>query len=72
MSDDPVKTLEAELDGEPIAGIEALDEAAVTHLTSAIRAARERRSQALDEGAEGALRYIPRLMRGPAKRLLFG
>jgi hypothetical protein len=40
-------------------------------LDDALKAASERQAAALDEAAERGLSFVPRLLRGPIKRLLF-
>lgn len=40
-------------------------------LAGALRDARHRQAAALDEAAERGLSFVPRLLRGPVKKLLF-
>jgi hypothetical protein len=40
-------------------------------LDDALEAASDRQAAALDEAAERGLSFVPRLLRGPIKRLLF-
>jgi len=42
------------------------------HLASLVDAARLQRRREFDEALEEATRHLPRLVRGPAKKILFG
>ena len=67
-----VDILEDEL-GAPIpAGLEALSAAELQKLAELLRAAKKRQARALAEGVEDSLEFVPRLMRGPVRKILFG
>lgn len=53
-------------------GLAALDEAHAAHLADAIDTARRRQREALAEAMEAGLHFVPRLLRGPVKKSLFG
>lgn len=52
--------------------IAALDAAQIQHLAEALVQARERQEELLTQAADEGLRFIPRLVRGPVKKVLFG
>jgi hypothetical protein len=62
--------LEAQLRTPPPAGLRALDDASLADLTAAVRQARHRQAQALAEAGDRALVLVPRLLRGPLRRML--
>ena len=47
-----------------------LSAAELTHLSQAIRGARRRESKALAQAGERALGHIPRLLRGPVRKIV--
>jgi len=53
-------------------GLAGLEEADATHLADAVEAARSRQSAALRTATEGGLDFVPKLLRGPVKKVLFG
>jgi hypothetical protein len=64
--------LEREL-GQPLPpGLAALPDAHHAQLAEAIDAARGRQREALAAATESGLAFIPRLLRGPVKKVLFG
>jgi hypothetical protein len=63
--------LRHELGGEPPPAIAALDDAQLEVLTTALRAARIHQAQALEAATESGLGFIPRLLRGAVKKVLF-
>lgn len=68
MSEDGLR---AELGTEPPPGLIArLDDAALEHLTGAVRAAKDRQREALTRAEEGALRHLPRLLRKAIRTVL--
>ena len=70
MSEQEWGQLAKQLSAEPPAGLTALSAAELRHLADAIRAARHRQAHALEEAGEQAFHYVPRLLRGPIKRIL--
>lgn len=69
MSKDAKRALTEQLGAAPPAGLRKLSEAELSDLTEAIRAARHRQAQALDQAADRALGRIPRLLRGPIRKI---
>ena len=63
--------LAAALRADPPAAFRGLDAAQQHQLADALTAAQERQASALDAAAERGLGFVPRLLRGPIKRLLF-
>ena len=59
-----------QLAGPAPAGLERLSEAELHDLADAIRQARRRQAQALAEAGDRALAQIPRLLRGPVRRIV--
>lgn len=57
--------------GEAPQAFEALDAEALQDLAGLIESSRRRQQQALQQSLEDALRYLPRLLRGPVRRILF-
>jgi hypothetical protein len=72
MSATAIRDLEAELGGRPPAGLEALTDAQLSGFTDALHGAKERQSAALRSAVEEALEIVPRLVRGPVRKILFG
>jgi hypothetical protein len=64
--------LRAALGKEPPPGLATLDEATLVSLAAAIQEAEERQKLALREASDRALRHIPRPLRGPVRKALFG
>lgn len=64
--------LEAQLGTSIPKGVRALDEDELQDLADAIRAARRRQAEALAEAGERALNRIPRLLRGPVRKVAGG
>jgi hypothetical protein len=62
--------LEAELRGEAPAGLGRLSEDELNDLASAIKDARRRQAAEIDAAAERALGFVPRLLRGPIRRVV--
>jgi hypothetical protein len=59
------------LRAEPPAAFAALSIEQQTLLADAVLAAFARQAAAIDAAAESGLSFVPRLLRGPVKRLLF-
>ena len=64
--------LARELGASPPSGFDDLSAAELTKLGDLLQQAREQQSAALQEALEGGLRFLPRLVRGAVKRVLFG
>lgn len=64
--------LARELGAPPPDELTKLDAADVQRLTDAIAAAHTRQQELLAKAADDGLRFIPRLVRGPVKKVLFG
>lgn len=62
--------LARQLAGAPPAEVLSLGERELTHLADAIAAARRRQAAELAAAGERALRFVPRLLRGPLMRVL--
>lgn len=58
------------LRSDPPSAVVALAEDDLHHLVQAIRAARARQAAALEHAAEHGLSYVPRLLRGPIRRIV--
>lgn len=71
-SDDAFEALRHELRAEPPAGFAALDPAALAELTRMLRDARHAELAAMEAAADKGLAFIPRLLRGAVKKVLFG
>lgn len=65
-----VRRLEDELRAPVPAGVARLTAAEVDHLTSAVAAARQRQAAELMAAGERALSFVPRLLRGPLRKVL--
>ncbi|HET9719389.1 MAG TPA: hypothetical protein VFP55_04855 [Solirubrobacteraceae bacterium] len=70
MSDDALDELREQLRSDPPHGLRALAEEDLRHLAQAIHAARARQAAALEHAAEHGFSYVPRLLRGPIRRIL--
>lgn len=70
MEQDGLAALASQLRDTPPEGLGQLAERDLHHLADAIRAARTRQAAALDAAGESAFRYVPRLLRGPIRRVL--
>jgi hypothetical protein len=67
-----LRALESELGARPPDGLQALAADDLRSLTALLRTAKERQSQALDAAVEEALEIVPRMVRGPVRKILFG
>jgi len=70
--DDAVDILEGELGGPVPDGFEQLGDEQLLALADLLQEARERGQEELQEGVRDALNFVPRLMRGPVRKILFG
>jgi hypothetical protein len=66
----PLTALEAELGGSPPASLAQLDDDQLLDLAQAIRDARRRQAVELKAGREQSLAHIPKLLRGPVRRVV--
>ncbi|HEX4364728.1 MAG TPA: hypothetical protein VHZ75_09270 [Solirubrobacteraceae bacterium] len=69
---DGVDILEQELGAQAPEGFAQLSGDQLRALAELLREARTRQKHELDEGVEGSLDIVPRLMRGPVRKILFG
>ncbi len=68
---DPHAALRAALDGaQPPASLRGLDDAVVADLAAAITQARREQARLLAASGEASLRHVPRILRGPVKKVL--
>ncbi len=67
-----LEALTRELGAPPPDEVAALDAADLARLAAALQAARTRQVALAEKAAEDGLRFIPRLVRGPVKKILFG
>lgn len=70
MGSDALSQLTEQLRTDPPEAVGALSEAQLTHLSSALQAARRRQSEALQAAAAQAFDRIPRLLRGPVRKIV--
>lgn len=64
--------LERELGAAAPDGFAALDDDELDALAVALRDAKRRQARDLEHGMEEALEIVPRLARGPVRKILFG
>ena len=69
MSDDAFTTLSAQLRAPVPDALRELSDDELADLSSAVADARHRQAAALAEAGDRALSHIPRLLRGPIKRI---
>ena len=62
--------LEAELGAKPHPGLARLDGAQLDDLAEAIAGARRRQAAEIEAAGDRALSHIPRLLRGPIRKVL--
>lgn len=70
MPDEALRTLHRQLGEEVPEGVRALDEDRLQDLSDAIADARHRQAEAIADAGERALGQIPRLLRGPIRRIV--
>lgn len=70
MPDDPRADLTRQLGADPPAAILAIDDEHVSRLADALRGARRRQAQELSSAGDAALGKVPRLLRGPVKKVI--
>ena len=71
MTTDPRNALEQELDDRVPDGLSTLKDDELSDLAELLQAARQRQSQALDQGIDEALEIVPRVARGSVRKMLF-
>jgi len=64
--------LEDELGARMPEGLDALSAKELTVLADLLRDAKQRQAEDLNVGVEESLNFVPRLMRGPVRKILFG
>ncbi len=72
MSAKGIGALEAELGGHVPDGLAKLTDAQLSAFTGMLREAKQRQSGALESAVEEALEIVPRMVRGPVRKILFG
>jgi hypothetical protein len=72
MTQAGMAALEEQLRETPPAGLGALADSDLQHLAGAVRAARRRQAAELERAGDQALRLIPRLLRGPIRKVVGG
>ena len=72
MSAQALRDLEAELGGRAPDGLQTLGEADLRAFIELLRDAKVRQSDALEAAIEQALEIVPRMARGPVRKILFG
>ncbi len=70
MADDGLTELQAQLGATVPEGVQQLDREELLDLAAAVRDARHRQAAALAQAGERALGHIPRLLRGPIRRVV--
>lgn len=70
--DDAVDILEAELGGEVPVAFEQLSDEQLLALADLLQEARARGREELRDGVEDSLNFVPRLVRGSVRKILFG
>jgi hypothetical protein len=70
VPDDAFDTLRAQLGGTAPQALRELSGDELTDLSDAIRTARRRQTKALADAGERALGHIPRLLRGPVRKIV--
>lgn len=72
MSAKAMRDLEDELGARPPDGLQALSDAQLRAFTALLRETKRRQSEGLQAATEQALEIVPRMVRGPVRRILFG
>ena len=72
MSTKAVRALEAELGDRVPDGLQRLTDAQLRAFTDLLHDAKRRQSGALQDAVEEALEIVPRMVRGPVRKALFG
>jgi hypothetical protein len=69
-TDRALEALRKQLNGEVPAALRELEPEHLEHLASAVHEARRRQGQALAQAGERAFSHVPRLLRGPIRRIV--
>jgi hypothetical protein len=72
LSAQAIRALEVELGGRVPDGLHALTADQLRSFTGVLHDAKRRQSQALQSAVDEALEIVPRLARGPVRKILFG
>ncbi len=72
MSAKALRDLEDELGGRPPAGLDALTDVQLRAFTDLLHDCKRRQSEGLQAAVEQALEIVPRMCRGPVRKILFG
>jgi len=67
-----LQALERELGGRPPDGLSVLSDADLRAFAELLHEARKRQSAALESAVEESLEIVPRMVRGPVRKALFG
>lgn len=70
MADEAWRALRAQLGPRIPDGLRALDDKQLRDLSAAITETRRRQAQALSESGDRAFALVPRLLRGPIRRVI--
>jgi hypothetical protein len=70
MERDGLTSLTNQLRDQPSDAVKGLADEHVTHLATALRAARHRQAEQVQAASDQALARIPRLLRGPVKKIV--
>ncbi len=70
MSTDGLSELAEQLRAQPPKGLASLGDEQLRDLAGAVRAARRRQAAELAQAGAQAYRHIPKLLRGPVRRVL--
>jgi hypothetical protein len=70
VPDDAFNALRAQLGGSAPKALRQLSGDELTDLANAVRTARRRQTKALADAGERALGHIPRLLRGPVRKIV--
>jgi hypothetical protein len=72
MSAKGMRALEAELGGPAPDGLSALTDAQLSAFADVLGEAKRRQSGALEAAVQESLEIVPRMVRGPVRKMLFG
>ncbi len=72
MESDGLGALAAQLREQPSPAVSALADEHLTHLATVIRTARHDQARELQDAAARALDGVPRILRGPVKKIVGG
>lgn len=72
MSAKALRDLEAELGGRAPDGLQALSDAQLRAFTELLHDTKARQSESLRAAVEQSLEIVPRMCRGPVRKILFG